>query len=259
MVGSEKRFAGKVALVTGSTSGIGQATAELFALQGAAVIVAGRRTERGESVVSGIRSRGGEATYIRLDVTDPESVSAVVRDAVRIYGRLDCAFNNAGIPGENIKDTSQQSEQSWEAVINTNLRGVWLCMKHELAQMCRQGGGAIVNSASIFAHQGSEFGIAPYIASKHGVLGLTRAAAVEFARRGIRINAVSPGITRSEMSAPALEAIPDEFNAQIERNVPFGRIAEAEEIGRAVLWLCSDDASFVTGESLAVDGGWLVR
>lgn len=258
-MGTEKRFAGKVALVTGSTSGIGQATAELFAAHGAAVIVTGRRSDRGENVVGGIRARGGEATFMRLDVLNPESIRAVVRDSLRVYGKLDCAFNNAGVPGENVRNTSEHSEENWDAVMNTNLRGVWLCMKHELSQMRHQGSGAIVNCASIYAHQGSDFGIAPYIASKHGVLGLTRAAAVEFARHGIRVNAVSPGITRSELSTPALEAMPDEFNAQIQRNVPLGRIAEAEEIGRAVLWLCSTEASFVTGQSVVVDGGWLIR
>lgn len=259
MEGTENRFAGKVALVTGSTSGIGKATAELFAAQGAAVIVTGRRTERGEEVVAAIRASGGNATFLRLDVSDPESIAACIQNVVRVHGRLDFAFNNAGIPGDTFRSTSEHSERNWEAVINTNLRGVWLSMKHELAQMCRQGKGAIVNTASIFAHQASDFGIAPYVASKHGVLGLTRAAALEFARQGIRVNAVSPGITHTEMAEPGLAAAPAEFNANIDRNVPLGRMASAAEIGRAVLWLCSEEASFVTGQTLAVDGGWLIR
>jgi NAD(P)-dependent dehydrogenase (short-subunit alcohol dehydrogenase family) len=177
--------------------------------------------------------------------------------AFRRYGRLDYAFNNAGVPGENFKNTAEQSEAVWDAVVGTNLRGVWLCMKHELPLMQSAGGGSIVNTASIYAHTGSDFGIAPYVASKHGVLGLTRAAAVEFAKYRVRVNAVSPGITRSEITAPAMESVPEEFRANIERTVPLGRVAEPEEIAAAVLWLCSDEARFVTGTTLTVDGGFM--
>jgi NAD(P)-dependent dehydrogenase (short-subunit alcohol dehydrogenase family) len=254
-----QRFEGKVALVTGGTSGIGRAAAELFAARGAAVIVAGRRADKGRAVEEGIRAAGGTATFIQTDVQHPTSITSMFEAAIERYGRVDCAFNNAGIAGQNFKDVTEQAEDSWDAVINTNLRGVWLCMKHELRHMRERGNGAIVNSASIYAHSGSDFGIAPYVASKHGVVGLTRAAAVEFAGHGIRVNAVSPGITSSEMTAPAMAAVPQEFEAHIRQRVPLGRIAEPAEIAKAVLWLCSDEASFVTGETLLVDGGWLAR
>jgi A-factor type gamma-butyrolactone 1'-reductase (1S-forming) len=254
-----RRFEGKVVLVTGANSGIGRAAAELFAADGASVVLAGRRAERGESVARAIRESGGEATFFRADVADARSVELLIEQAVRRYGRIDCAFNNAGVAGETFKDTASQSEETWNEVININLRGVWLCMKYELPHMQRQGGGAIVNTASIYAHEGSDFGIAPYVASKHGVVGLTRAAAVEFASRGVRVNAISPGITLTEMTAPGLQAAREEFTANVRQRVPLARMAEPVEIARAALWLCSDEAAYVTGATLPVDGGWLVR
>jgi NAD(P)-dependent dehydrogenase (short-subunit alcohol dehydrogenase family) len=250
-------FEDKVVIVTGGTSGIGRATAELFAAHGAVVVIAGRREKLGNAVVQAIHAAGGEAAFIPTDVTATDSVADMVSQTVRRFGRLDCAFNNAGISGDNFKNTAEHDEAMWASVIDTNLRGVWLCMKHELPLMQRAGKGAIVNSASIYAHAGSGFGIAPYVASKHGVLGLTRAAAVEFAKDGVRVNAISPGITRSEMTLPALASVPEEFNAHLKQKVPLARIAEPEEIAAAVLWLCSDSASFVTGATLAVDGGYL--
>jgi NAD(P)-dependent dehydrogenase (short-subunit alcohol dehydrogenase family) len=250
-------FRNKVVIVTGATSGIGQATAELFAKRGACVVVAGRRDDRGEAVAKAIRESGGEAVFIHTDVRDPESTARLVDETVRRYDRLDCAFNNAGVAGQNLQDASQQELSMWDEVIDTNLRGVWLSMKHELAQMKRQGRGAIVNTTSMYAHVGSDLGISPYVASKHGVLGLTRSAAVEFAKSGIRINAVSPGVTRTELIAATIESYPTEFNATVQRHVPLGRVGEPNEVANAVLWLCSDEASYVTGEALSVDGGWL--
>jgi NAD(P)-dependent dehydrogenase (short-subunit alcohol dehydrogenase family) len=252
-------LAGKVAIVTGGTSGIGRSAAELLAASGAAVVLAGRRADRGEAIAAGIQARGGEATYVRTDVVSAESVENLIRHAVRRYGQVDCAFNNAGVSGDSYKNASEHTEENWQTVIDTNLRGTWLCMKYELAHMRQRGMGTVVNTASVFAHRGAEFGVAPYVASKHGVLGLTRAAALEFAPYGIRVNAISPGPTHTEMTSGAREAFPDQFNADIERNVPLGRAAQPREIAEAVLWLCSPSSSYVTGQTLVVDGGWLAK
>jgi A-factor type gamma-butyrolactone 1'-reductase (1S-forming) len=250
-------FHDKVAVVTGATSGMGQATAELFAKRGASVVLAGRREERGEALAKAIRAAGGEATFIRTDVADPRSVESLFEQTIRRYGRLDCAFNNAGVPGNHLTATPDQTLDSWNEVININLRGVWLCMQHELRYMGEHGGGAVVNTASVYSHIGTGLGISPYVASKHGVLGLTRAAATEFASSGIRVNAVSPGMIRTEMTAPSLETYADSFNAAIQQLVLLKRIGEPPEVATAVLWLCSDEASYVTGQTLVVDGGWL--
>jgi NAD(P)-dependent dehydrogenase (short-subunit alcohol dehydrogenase family) len=252
-----KQFRNKVVIVTGATSGIGKATAELFCEEGASVVLAGRRETQGAAAAESIRNNGGDAIFIRTDVCDADSIAHLVQKTIRQYGRLDYAFNNAGIAGANLLDTTQQALSAWDEVINTNLRGIWLCMKHELLQMKRQGHGAVVNTASMYAQVGSDLGISPYVASKHGVLGLTRAAAVEFGKSGIRINAVAPGATRTEMTSPAIESYPTEFGAMIQRHVPLARVAEPSEIAHAVLWLCSDKASYVTGHALSVDGGWL--
>lgn len=249
----------KVVVVTGATSGIGRATALRFAQAGAHVVVAGRRRAEGLKVVQEISAHGDHATYLQTDVSDSQSVATLIGETMKRYGRIDFAFNNAGIPGTNLTATADQCEESWDKVMNTNLRGLWLCMKYELREMQKARAGVIVNTGSIYSFVGSELGIAPYIASKHAVLGLTRAAAIEYARDGIRINAICPGITLTEMTAPALQAVPEEFNEHIEQNVPLRRLANAEEIAGAVLWLCSADARFMTGQALCVDGGWLCR
>jgi A-factor type gamma-butyrolactone 1'-reductase (1S-forming) len=251
-----KPFADKVAVVTGASSGIGKAAALEFAAAGAAVVVAARRSTLGEDVVAQIRSRGGEAWYVHTDVTRPESVEQLVRSALARYGRLDFAFNNAGIPGQILKPAAEHTEESWHDVIATNLTGVWLCMKHEIPAMLRGGGGVIVNNASDVGLTASDLGIAPYVASKHGVIGLTRSAAIDYARQGVRVNAVCPGMTYSEMLEPALRD-PGALDEWVNARVPMARIAEAVEIARAVLWLCSPASSFVTGHALAVDGGGL--
>jgi A-factor type gamma-butyrolactone 1'-reductase (1S-forming) len=250
-----ERFRDKVALVTGATSGIGKAAAIEWAREGARVVVSGRRTEKGDAVAREIRSEGGEAVYVPADVTDAASLVALVAATVARYGGLDYAFNNAGIGGDNFKPAAEHTLENWTAVMATNLTGVWLAMKYEIPEMLKRGKGAIVNTASFYGLSGSDFGIAPYVASKHGVVGLTKTAGIEYARKGIRINAVCPGFTMTELIEPALEHAPDQLMADIDRRVPLGRIAEAREIARAVLWLASDDAAYMTGQTLSIDGG----
>jgi len=250
-----ERFRDTVALVTGATSGIGKAAALEWAKEGAKVVVAGRRSDKGEAVAREIREAGGEAIYVAADVTQEKSIAAMVAATVERYGRLDYAFNNAGTPGENFKTVAEQTRASWDAVIATNLTGIWLSMKYQIPEMLKAGRGAIINTASNFALVGSDFGIAPYVASKHGVVGLTRSAGLEYARKGLRINAVCPGFTLTELVEPALEHARDQFMADIDRRVPMGRIADAREVAQAVLWLASDDASYMTAQTLSVDGG----
>lgn len=255
----DRRFSGKVALVTGATSGIGRETALQFAREGARVVLSGRRESQGRAVVSEIEAAGGEAHFVRSDVTDAESVRHMVDATVARFGRLDCAFNNAGISGEAMKPTADHSQENWDSVIATNLTGVWRSMKFEISAMLKCGGGSIVNNSSGYGLVGSGVGHAPYAAAKHGVIGLTRSAAIEYAMQGIRVNAVCPGWTHSEMVDPVLAAMPDLFSAILKNEVPMQRIAAAAEIARAVLWLCSDEASYVTGHPLVVDGGVLAR
>jgi len=250
-----ERFKDAVAVVTGATSGIGKAAAIEWARDGARVVVAGRRKEKGDAVVSEIRDAGGEAVYIPTDVTNEGSIASLIKQTIDHYGRIDCAFNNAGIPGERMKSAAEQTMEDWNTVIATNLTGVWLSMKYEIPEMLKAGKGVIINTASFFGMVGSDFGIAPYVASKHGVIGLTKSAGVEYARKGIRINAICPGYILTELVGPALETRRDQFMATIDQRVPMGRLGEAREIARAVLWLASDDASYMTGQTLSVDGG----
>lgn len=246
---------GKVVVITGGTSGIGRAAAKAFALQGAIVIIAARREQLANQLVNELRSAGAEATFISTDVADPVAIANLFSTIVDRHGRLDCAFNNAGIPGEALKNTADQSLETWSSVMDTNLRGVWLCMKHQIPLMQLGGGGAIVNNASYLGLVGGGYGVGPYVAAKHGVVGLTRAAALEYARQGIRVNAICPGYTRTEMMEPALSANAEGFMTYVDQKVPLGRVAQPEEIASLVVWLCSEAASYVTGQAIAADGG----
>ena len=247
---------GKVALVTGAAAGIGRAGALAFAREGARVVVSDVGVEGGQETVVMVRAAGGDATFVRADVSVGEDAAALVRSAVEAYGRLDCAHNNAGVLGP-LGLPHEYPEDGWERVLAVNLTGVWLCMKHELRQMLLQGGGAIVNTASIAGLTGAPFAPA-YAASKHGVVGLTKSAALAYAQSGIRINAVCPGYVRTAMTDGILEQRP-ESEARWLAEEPIGRLAAPEEIAETVVWLCSDAASFVTGAALPVDGGYTAR
>jgi len=247
---------GRVALVTGAGSGIGRATAVAFSRQGARVVVSDRDAAGGEQTVASIRSAGGDALFVRADVAVPRDVEALVARTVHDYGRLDFAFNNAGIEGRQAL-TADTSEEDWDRVIAVNLKGVWLCMKHEIPRMLAGQGGVIVNCSSVAGLVG--FAQLPaYVASKHGVVGLTKTAALEYARSGIRVNAVCPGAIQTPMIDRVVAARP-ELAAALAAAEPVGRMGRPEEIAGAVVWLCSDEASFVTGQAWAVDGGWVAQ
>jgi NAD(P)-dependent dehydrogenase (short-subunit alcohol dehydrogenase family) len=245
---------GRVALVTGGSSGIGRATAFKFAAEGAKVVVADVNVKGGEETVRLIKEAGGTAIFVKTDVARADEVEALVSKAVAVYGRLDCAFNNAGISIEG--RAHEVSEEEWDRLMGVNLKGVWLCMKHELIQMLEQGHGAIVNTSSIWGLVGAT-GETPYVASKHGVSGLTKAAALDYAPEGIRVNEVCPGYIETPMTAGTLSD-PAARDRIIARQ-PFGRVGGPEEVAEAVVWLCSDAASFVTGHSMVVDGGIVVQ
>ena len=251
-----KRFGGKSVLVTGTSSGIGRATALAFAREGARVAALDQEAAGGEETVRLIEKAGGEGLAVPCDVAKPAQVAEAVRRAVQAFGKLDCAYNNAGVEGATAF-TGDCTEENWDRVIGINLKGLWLCMKAELAVMLKTGGGAIVNSASIAGVVGFE-GIPAYVASKHGVLGLTKTAALEYAAKGIRVNAVCPGVIQTPMVERLTKGDPKEYAALL-AGEPVGRVGRPEEIAEAVLWLCSDAASFVTGHPLVVDGGWVAR
>jgi NAD(P)-dependent dehydrogenase (short-subunit alcohol dehydrogenase family) len=245
---------GKIALVTGGGSGIGRAAAVAFAREGARVVVA---DVDGASANVTTALLPADSLGVTCDVSHSGEVEAVVQRVVDQFGRLDCAFNNAGIEGgPPATRLHEYAEDVWDRVIDVDLKGVWLCMKYELAAMLGQSSGAIVNTSSIAGLVGG--GNTAYVASKHGVLGLTRRAALEYGRHGIRVNAVCPGSIRTPMLERLLQAVP-EREARLTNEAPLGRLGRPEEIAEAVVWLCSDAASFVTGHGLVIDGGYLAR
>jgi NAD(P)-dependent dehydrogenase (short-subunit alcohol dehydrogenase family) len=248
-------FSGKVALVTGAAAGMGLATAQAFAEAGAAVVLADFKEDAVKAAAQQVVAAGHKAVAVHCDVSDDAQVAAMVDRTIAEFGRLDAAFNNAGVMAR-IAPTADSTREDWDRVIGVNLRGVWSCMQHELRQMERQGSGAIVNNASVGALTGNP-GIGSYIASKHGVVGLTRTAALEYVKRGIRINAVHPGLIDTQIARDVV-AGDEQAYAELAKHVPIGRAGRPEEIASVVLWLCSPGASYVIGHALTVDGGMTV-
>jgi len=247
-------FAGKVGIVTGGTSGIGRDAAILFAKEGAKVVVAGRREAEGSETLDLVRKAGGDGLFVKTDVSKAAEVRALVDKTVEKFARLDFAFNNAGIEGKWIP-IAEQSEEDWDQTIDINLKGVWLCMKYEIQQMLKQGkGGAIVNMSSIAGLMGSA-GAATYCASKHGVMGLTKSGALETARNGIRINAICPAVIETPMGERVFGA--PEMRKYATSLHPLGRFGTPVEVAEAVVWMCSEHASFMTGQWIVLDGGFL--
>ncbi len=243
---------GKVALVTGGSSGIGKATAFAFARAGATVVVASRRIAEGEETVHQICERGGDAIFVRTDVSKDNDVRLLIDKTVDMFGNLDFAFNNAG--GWIMGSLTEQSEEDWDRIMDMNLKGTWLCLKYELSAMLKRGSGSVVNMASVAGVTGMA-GFSIYSASRGGTIALTRAAAVEYAKSGIRINSISPGTIKT----PALNGASADMLAQNAALHPIGRIGQPEEIAEAVVWLCSDKASFVTGHNMVIDGGYTAQ
>ena len=250
----ENTFKNKVALVTGGSSGIGKATALAFARKGTKVVIADW-IENLETMDM-IENLGGDAIFIKCDVSKSEDVKALIKKTIATFGRLDFAFNNAGIEGTSAP-TQDCSEENWDKTIGINLKGIWLCMKYEIPEMLKKNKGAIVNCASVAGLVGFQ-GLSAYVASKHGIIGLTKTAALEYAQLGIRVNVVCPGVIQT----PMIDRLTGKKKDSIEQFTglePVGRFGEPEEIANAVLWLCSDEASFVTGIAMPVDGGFVAR
>ena len=252
-----KRFESKVVLVTGGTSGLGRDAAVAFAREGAKVVFTGRRAEAAEEVIAAIRRDGGEAIFVRADISRAADVEASVQACVKTYGGLDCAFNNAGIDGTLMVPLADYQKEVWDQVIATNLTGTFLSMKHEIPEMLKRGGGSIVNMSAMAGLRSGRRTGAAYNASKHGIIGLTTTGAVEYAARGIRVNAVCPALIRTPMS----EAVFLKDEAMVQKALqmyPLGRIGQPEEVTSLVLWLASSEAAFVTGAAIPIDGGALL-
>ncbi len=245
-------LSGKVALITGGTSGIGKATAIALAQAGAKVVVAGRRQIEGEETIRQIQAMGGEGFAVSADVSKEADVQMLIEKIMTHYGRLDIAFNNAGVE-QDPTPLTEQTEATYDRIMDINVKGVWLSLKHEIPALLKSGGGAIVNTSSVLGLVGGAM-VPIYTASKHAVEGLTKSLALEYAKQGIRVNAVSPGPIQTEMFDRLSQANPEAIE-QLIAGQPMGRMGTPEEVANAVLWLCSDASSFVTGQSIAVDGG----
>lgn len=250
-----KTLQDKIALVTGGTTGIGRATAIAFARHGAKVVVAGRRQQEGDETVRLIQAAGGTAVFVAADVSKAADVKNLVARTVAIYGRLDIAFNNAGVESAVIAPTADQDDDDFDKVFAINVKGVYLSMKHQIPAMLKNGGGVIVNTSSVAGQIGMP-GAGPYVASKHAVIGLTKNAALEYAKLGIRVNAVAPAAIETPMLDRFTESVPRDLLTSFH---PIGRLGKPEEIAEAVVWLSSPQASFVTGQTLAVDGGFTAQ
>lgn len=242
----------KAGLVTGAGSGIGRATAKRFAEEGAQVVVADVDEEGGRETVTEIEDQGGDAIFVEADVTEESDVKQMVEETVDTYGQLDFAHNNAGIGAEMVPLT-EQTEDTWDSLYEINLKGVWRCLKEEIPVMLENGGGAIVNTSSV-SGLGGDKNMTPYNSTKHGVVGLTRSAALEFSGEGVRVNAVCPGVIETPMVKQLQDTAPEDLE-QMVIGRPMNRLGRPEEVASAVVWLCSDDASFITGHPLAIDGG----
>ena len=253
-VTSRARFCDKAAIVTGGNAGIGLASARAFAREGASVMIAARRRAECEAAVARIRDEGGIAEYVETDVTDSDSVRHMVAECVLRFGRLDVAFNNSGITGEVSATITEADEAAFDRVMAVNVKGTWLCMRYEIAEMLKQGGGVIVNCGSTASIRGGAGRAGAYYASKHAVMGLTKQAAIENAARNIRVNAVLPGMTLTELIEKSFANDPDKARLLLSRT-PMARAADPQEIANAVLWLASEESSYATGIGLSVDGG----
>jgi A-factor type gamma-butyrolactone 1'-reductase (1S-forming) len=250
-----KRMQDKVIIVTGASSGLGAATAKQLAAEGAKVVLAARRADKGEKVLHDIEMAGGEGIFVRTDVNASDDVQNLVAKAVDHFGGLDGAFNNAGVTGPTMTPLADIDESGWDETMTTNLRAVFVCMKYQIPALLKRGAGAIVNMASMYGLKAGDIGNAPYVASKFGVVGLSKTAAIDYAEQGIRVNAICPGFIHSEMVDPYLEAEPELMGRAISRHSGMNRVGESEEIAEAVTWLLSTQSRFVNGTSLLVGGG----
>ena len=248
-------FNGKVILITGATSGLGATAAISLAGKGAKVAITGRREEQGQAVVAQMQAAGGEGLFIKTDVTVRADVEAMIARTIERFGRLDGAVNNAGITGGMFKPLADYSDEDWHSVIDTNLTGVFLCMRAQIPAMLASGGGSIVNISSIYGTTGGDIGNAGYVSSKWGVIGLTKTAAIDYAHQGIRVNAVCPGYCHSEMVDPYAEAEPALFEKLLERYTATRKLGESHVVADAIEFLLSDKASFISGAAIPVQGG----